>query len=247
MKFAVWPVAGDDEQRLVGQRRRFDIVVYFVENRIASHVLKTLTDTPMRSTEMPAPHHAAIVVLNGPSSAGKSTLSRYLCENLGEHHLHVELDVFRNMEPPNYWAVEKPLAQIRVAALCRAINATAATFSRHGQAVIVDYVLSPDAWRYMLEDLVDLPVFIVGVFCSLDVLIDRERIRGDRKIGLAASQHDKIHAGRHYDYVVDTSSTNEIECGQSVLKWLQSEPVPAAFSKMRREFFGDADDAGVCW
>ncbi|WP_174967323.1 phosphotransferase-like protein [Burkholderia lata] len=63
---------------------------------------------------MPELRHGAIVVLNGPSSAGKSTLSRYLCENLDEHHLHVELDVFRNMEPPNYWAVEKSLAQIRM-------------------------------------------------------------------------------------------------------------------------------------
>ncbi|VWD57624.1 putative chloramphenicol resistance protein [Burkholderia lata] len=194
---------------------------------------------------MPELRHGAIVVLNGPSSAGKSTLSRYLCENLDEHHLHVELDVFRNMEPPNYWAVEKSLARIRVAALCRAINATAATFSRHGQAVIVDHVLSTDAWRYMLEDLVDLPVFLVGVFCSLDVLIDRERIRGDRKIGLAGSQYDTIHVGRHYDYVVDTSSANEIDCGQSVLEWLQSGPTSIAFPKMYQAFFGNSEQAGV--
>lgn len=200
---------------------------------------------PMRTTEMPEPRHGAIVVLNGPSSAGKSTLSRFLCENLDEHHLHVELDVFRNMEPPNYWAVEKPLVQIRVAALCRAINATAATFSRHGQPVIVDHVLSTDAWRYMLEDLVGLPVFIVGVFCALDVLIDRERMRGDRKIGLAESQYDAIHAGRHYDHVVDTSSASEIDCGQAVLKWLQSGPIPAAFPKMHREFFGHSGDAAA--
>lgn len=199
----------------------------------------------MRTTEMPEPRHGAIVVLNGPSSAGKSTLARYLRDNLDERHLHVELDVFRNMEPPDYWAVEKPLVQIRVAALCRAINATAATFSRHGQGAIVDHVLSSDAWRYMLEDLVGLPVFIVGVFCSLDVLIDRERLRGDCKIGLAESQYGTIHAGRHYDYVVDTSSANETDCGQSVLNWLQSGPVPAAFSKMRGEFFGNSDDAGA--
>lgn len=179
----------------------------------------------------------AIVILNGPSSAGKSTLSKYLCENLDEHHLHVELDVFRRMEPAHYWDVEEQLAQVRVAALCRAINATAATFSRHGQAVIVDHVLSPDAWRYMLEDLIGLPVFIIGVFCALEVLIERERTRGDRKIGLAESQFHSIHANRHYDYVVDTSSSNGAECGQRVLEWLQTQPTPAAFTKMHQQFF----------
>ncbi|KMN50148.1 MULTISPECIES: chloramphenicol phosphotransferase CPT family protein [Burkholderia] len=178
-----------------------------------------------------------IVVLNGPSSSGKSTLSRYLCENLDERPLHVELDVFRSMEPANYWDVEKPLVEIRVAALCRAINATAATFSRHGQAVIVDHVLSSDAWRYMLEDLVELPVLIIGVSCTLKVLIEREQARGDRKIGLAESQFHSIHANRHYDYVVDTSSSNGVECGQQVLEWLQTRPTPVAFAKMHQRFF----------
>ncbi|MCA8119982.1 chloramphenicol phosphotransferase CPT family protein [Burkholderia cepacia] len=183
------------------------------------------------------PPPGGIVVLNGPSSSGKSTLSRYLCENLNEHPLHVELDVFRSMEPADYWDVEKPLVEIRVAALCRAINATAATFSRHGQAVIVDHVLSSDAWRYMLEDLVELPVLIIGVSCALEVLIKREQARGDRKIGLAESQFHSIHANRHYDYVVDTSSSNVVESGQQVLEWLQTRPTPAAFTKMHQRLF----------
>lgn len=194
----------------------------------------------MPITELPHRPYGAVVVLNGPSSAGKSTLARYLCENLIEHHLHVELDVFRHMEPANYWEVEKQEIEIRLAALCRAINATAATFSRHGQPVIVDHVLSSDAWHYMLEDLVGLPVFIVGVFCSLEILIERELARGDRKIGLAKSQFHSIHADRHYDHVIDTSFTNALECGQSVLAWLRTRPNPTAFSKMRQQFFGNA-------
>lgn len=190
----------------------------------------------MPITEMPQLPYGTIVVLNGPSSAGKSTLSRYLCENLVEHHLHIELDAFRNMEPANYWDVEKQVIQVRVAALCRAINATAATFSRHGQAVIVDHVLSSDAWHYMLEDLNGLPVLIVGVFCSLEILIERELARGNRKIGTAKSQFDSIHANRHYDHVVDTSSSSASDCAQLVLEWLRSRPTPAAFSKMRQQF-----------
>ncbi|WP_175907827.1 MULTISPECIES: phosphotransferase-like protein [Burkholderia] len=40
-----------------------------------------------------------VIVLNGPSISGKSTLAKYLCENLEQQHLHVELDAFRRMEP----------------------------------------------------------------------------------------------------------------------------------------------------
>lgn len=192
----------------------------------------------MPLTEILRPPYGTIIVLNGPSSAGKSTLSKYLCENLAEHHLHIELDAFRNMEPANYWDVEKQMTQVRVAALCRAINATAATFSRHGQAVIVDHVLSSDAWHYMLEDLIGLPVLTVGVFCSLEILTERELTRGNRKIGLAKSQFDSIHANRHYDHVVDTSSSSALDCGQSVLEWLQRRPAPTAFAKMHQQFFG---------
>ncbi|WP_081086791.1 phosphotransferase-like protein [Burkholderia stagnalis] len=48
----------------------------------------------------------------------------------------------------------------------------------------------------MLEDLIGFPVFIVGVFCSLEKLIEREKMRGNRTIGLAESQFKSIHANR---------------------------------------------------
>lgn len=41
------------------------------------------------------PLYGTVIVLNGPRSAGKGTLPSYLCENLGEHHLHIELDASR--------------------------------------------------------------------------------------------------------------------------------------------------------
>ncbi|WP_175779354.1 chloramphenicol phosphotransferase CPT family protein [Burkholderia anthina] len=186
----------------------------------------------------PSSPYGPIIVVNGPSSSGKSTLSRCLRDELPEHHLHVEPDAFRNMEPDGYWDVDTGLAQVRVAALCRAINATAATYSRHGQAVIVDHVLSDDAWHYMLEDLVGFPVFIVGVFCSLEKLIERENMRGNRQIGLAASQFESIHAGRQYDHVVDTSSSSALACAQSIAEWLSSRPVPVAFAEMQQRFLG---------
>lgn len=174
-----------------------------------------------------------IIVLNGASSSGKSTLAQGLIKALTIPHLHLQLDMFRSMEPAGYWEVDGDMMWRRVAALCRAINASVASYSRHGQAVIVDHVLSDEAWHYLLEDLIDLPVLLIKVSCSLDELSAREKVRSDRKSGLAKSQHISIHANREYDFVVDTSRLNPDECAAAVLDWLQSKPVSVAFKEMQ--------------
>ena len=49
-------------------------------------------------------------------------------------------------------------------------------------------------------------IFFVGVFAPLEVLEARERQRGDRLIGLARWQYDRIHRGKKYDLEVDSGS-----------------------------------------
>jgi chloramphenicol 3-O phosphotransferase len=174
-----------------------------------------------------------IIVLNGPSSSGKTTLARGLIESLPEHHLHLALDSFRNMEPEKYWGVDKEVVWLRIAALCRAINASVSTYSLHSQPIILDHVLSNEAWHYLLDDLKELPVLIVGVVCPLEELTKRENLRADRKSGLAKSQYETIHADREYDFVIDTSLLSPSECVRAVGEWLQTNPTIAAFHKMR--------------
>jgi chloramphenicol 3-O phosphotransferase len=181
--------------------------------------------------------YGRVIVLNGPSSSGKTTLARGLMASLSDHHLHLSLDSFRNMEPEKYWEVDKEIMWRRVGALCRAINASVSTYSRHGQAIILDHVLSDEAWHYMLEDLTGLPVLIVGVVCPLEELTKREEMRSDRKNGLAKSQYKTIHADRDYDFVVDTSSLPANECVRVVHEWLKTSPATEAFQKMRAKFF----------
>jgi chloramphenicol 3-O phosphotransferase len=55
-------------------------------------------------------------------------------------------------------------------------------------------------------------LFLVGVFAPLDVLEARERERGDRLIGLARWQYDRVHKGVPYDLEVDTSHATPLEC-----------------------------------
>lgn len=167
-----------------------------------------------------------ILVLNGTSSSGKTTLAKRLqALSQSETFLHISLDAFRDMEPAGYWSPEvEHLRQVRVEALCRAINATAATYARAGESVIVDHVLPHQAWSWAAEDWAGLPVLFVGVRCSAQELSRREQARADRPLGLAASQIRTVHRDRVYDFEVDTTAATADECAAALYAWLATRP-----------------------
>jgi chloramphenicol 3-O phosphotransferase len=53
---------------------------------------------------------------------------------------------------------------------------------------------------------------LVGVHASLEILEDRERQRGDRLVGLARWQYDRVHEGIDYDLEIDTEFISPSEC-----------------------------------
>lgn len=183
------------------------------------------------------PSAGTILILNGASSSGKTSIARELQSLLPEPYHHLQLDAFRAMEPRGYWEgwehQSSDAVALKLAALCRAMNAALAEYSRHGQNSVFDTELSnSDAWRYVVEDLVDLPVLMVGVTCSVAVLAKREHERGDRKPGLAASQHDRVHKNKEYDLMIDTTIASTADCAAAVADWLRQSPVPEAFRRM---------------
>ena len=56
----------------------------------------------------------------------------------------------------------------------------------------------------------------VGLFAPLDILETRERGRGDREIGLARWQHERVHQGMIYDLEIDTTTTTPLENAQRI-------------------------------
>jgi chloramphenicol 3-O phosphotransferase len=54
------------------------------------------------------------------------------------------------------------------------------------------------------------------VHAPLNVLEERERQRGDRLIGLARWQYDRVHEGMTYDLEVDTASVSALECAELI-------------------------------
>lgn len=187
-----------------------------------------------------------IVLLNGTSSAGKTSISMELTnqKEILFHHLSIDdfyhnYNDFINNKFPDLKPVRKlddeVIGQIIFDPLISMYYATIKLFSEMGLNVIVDTVIENDKWfNDYLDVLFDYPTLFVGVICSKEELARREQIRGDRRIGLAASQFDKVYSFNEYDLEVNTEELSPTECAEKILSFMKSDQDYAAFKKLSK-------------
>jgi chloramphenicol 3-O phosphotransferase len=195
-------------------------------------------DAPLTS---PGPA-GRVVVLNGTSSAGKTTLATMLQSRLasdGDCWIVLGIDdVFLKL--PHDWIrlrdwlgayaeegiafetidgeVERRVGPIGTRTLA-AYRGWVGAAARAGLNVIVDEVLLDESdWIGWQQELDGLDVTWVRVDIALDALEARERERGDRMIGLARSQYDIVHRFPKYDLRVDTGVVDPDSATDAVLE-----------------------------
>jgi chloramphenicol 3-O phosphotransferase len=175
---------------------------------------------------------ARIVLLNGVGSAGKGSIAKALQTITTDPFLHVEMDAFLAMLPessmghPDGLTFEtvqqddKPMVIIRSGPIAdrafRGMRLAIAAMATAGNHLIVDDVMLRNQMAEYAQLLSPFQVFTVGVFAPLDVLEARERQRGDRLIGLARWQYDRVHADVTYDLKVDTSRASPMQCARLI-------------------------------
>ena len=171
---------------------------------------------------------ATVILLNGVGSAGKSSIAKALQSITAQPFLHMTMDAFLNMMPARYWehpdglvfeTVQqdgKPAVVIKsgpvVDRTLLGMRHAVAAMARTGNNLIVDDVLLENEMAEYASLLVDATFHAVGVFAPLDVLEARERERGDRLVGLARWQYDRVHQGKRYALELDTSNATPMEC-----------------------------------
>jgi chloramphenicol 3-O phosphotransferase len=175
---------------------------------------------------MKANRSGRIILINGTSSSGKTTLVKGLQATLPDLWLEMGIDrfayalpgrvlgqltwpqLFRYVRPDGesdgpFTIETTPLGQRFISG----IHVTAAALAETGLNVIVDHVLLEEGW---LDECTRLwarfPVLVVGVLCPLEVVLQRELEREDRTLGQAEAQFAVVHRwADRYDVEVDTS------------------------------------------
>lgn len=168
-----------------------------------------------------------VIVLNGGSSSGKSSLARGLQAVLPDPWLTFSVDTLIEAMPASMTGAASgiefaPDGGVSVGAEFRALEAAwiegIAAMARAGARVIVDEVFlgQAESQQRWVKALRGLGVLWVGVRCEPQVAAAREAARGDRAVGMAESQADVVHEGVKYDLEVDTSYTESLECARAI-------------------------------
>lgn len=177
-----------------------------------------------------------IIFLNGTSSSGKSSIARELLDILDDGVFsYLAVDSFNAMRTKRDLAQEDLDAALRRTRM--GFHRSIAAMAEVGNDVVIDHVLS-EPWR-LIDCLSVLPpedVLFVGVRCSLEELVRREKARGDRPSGLAAMQCDLVHEHGDYDVECDTGTAGPRECAELIRKFLSDRPTPTAFTRLRARY-----------
>lgn len=176
--------------------------------------------------------HGEVIILNGPSSAGKTTLAKAIQKYSRDIWLHVAMDSFIAMLPDGSEFDREwfPVTDVAIdggtfprisngprgEALLARMRELVAGLSESGFNALVDEVADAATIADYRRRL-GAACFVVKVDAPLPELERRERERGDRMIGLAREQSARIHKGITYDLEVDTQADTPDALARRVL------------------------------
>jgi len=201
-----------------------------------------------------------VIVLNGPSVAGKSSIQNKLQESFAEPYMAMGIDsILVAMLPTRYFTgaapdrkevlygvastdeSSSPVFTLRFGPkgqrVMAGMHAAVAAFAEHGNNIIVDYILYEREWLPDLANaLRSVNAYFVGVRTPLDVLEERERQRATSPRGHARSHHATVHAHELYDVEVDTSRSSSEQCAAQIAEFVRTHSRPGTFEQLRKRF-----------
>jgi chloramphenicol 3-O phosphotransferase len=186
-----------------------------------------------------------IIIINGTSSSGKTSMVKALQALASQSYLDAGLDRFLWMLPKRYF--ERPLWDdvLGLASeagqtgheLVKGMHRAILSLSNAGLNVVADHVLVEPGWVQDCAALFhDLPAYLIGVRCPLEVLEEREKARKDRTLGQARLQFPRVHVHGVYDLEVDTSRMSAQECARDILAHIEGRSPGAFRALVKRKY-----------
>ena len=174
-----------------------------------------------------------IIVLNGVSSSGKSTLAKEITKlrpdffTFSIDDFDLVIEKMEDRDNQRLIPVETEYFYYRNVAM----------FSDRGVNLILDQILhDPLTLQNFYETLNAYPILLVGVHCPEEELKCRELSRGDRRIGQALSQLSFVHQQEIYDVAVNTYTHSIVECAKKIVDRLESNIPLSGFKKSLEVF-----------
>lgn len=158
-----------------------------------------------------------IILLNGSSSAGKSTLAKALqaliAEKRKEKYDIVSIDDFLRMATDTV-IYEEDVYEIS-GPLCEKVMEV----FRGNRGVIIDHVITSERiFEQLKEMLHPQRLRMVQVTCPLEIIQKREQERKDRCPGSAEASYTYLYPKEGYDLTVDTHLMTTSECANRIFK-----------------------------
>ena len=160
-----------------------------------------------------------MILLNGSSSSGKSTLAKALQalieEQRSETYEIVSIDDFLKMSKEEV-IYEDDVFEIS-GSLCKKIMQV---FDEN-KGVIIDHVITSERIFDQLKEAVSPNrLWMVNVTCPLEIIRKREQGRGDRCLGSAEASYAYLFPKTGYDLTVDTHFMTLSECANKIFEMI---------------------------
>ena len=166
---------------------------------------------------------APIIYLNGVTSTGKSTIVAalrklgktefyYLSDDIFEDYI-VHMDQEYGSE--GYWT--------KLSEAVFMMHRAAKAFSDGGKAVVIDSMLLESQvfrphYQRVMEIYKDSPLFMVEVFCPLEICRQRNLARGNRDEFQSHEQAEVMAKDVAYQLRLDTSVLSPEQCAQEIIE-----------------------------
>ncbi|PQV64657.1 chloramphenicol 3-O phosphotransferase [Abditibacterium utsteinense] len=176
-----------------------------------------------------------IILLNGASSSGKSTLSKALQAELDKPFWHFSIDHLMAAKTLPTQRIEQgdfAWDDMR-SQFFEGFHHCLPALAHAGNNLIVEHIVETKGWMQRLLNILEpLDVFYIGIHCPLPELERREIERGDRKIGEARGDYEVTHTFGIYDLEINSTELLERNVDKVISAW-QRRDYPSAFDKMR--------------
>jgi len=192
-----------------------------------------------------------IILLNGTSSSGKTSIAKELQKIYNGVLLLYGVDMLvqtafpekcdfppfdeKGMKVIMHKKDNQPHAEIIISQYMYPVYETAVKFykslSGQGYNLIVDEVLfDENRIKPYFDILAEETVYFIGIKPEKKIAVEWEKKRGDRLVGLAAGLYNRVYDSRFvYDLVIDTGKIAPNKSANKILTFIEENKKPEGF------------------